>query len=385
MGLGSVIAAVDDLVAADPQTLGDGQTLVELHRQLARLEAVVARASAAFDASKEWASDGAQVAAMWLTVEANIPKQVAQRRIRLGRALRHLPVAESAWLSGDVTADHVAALARARTPETEEAMERDEAELVGEAKRLRFASFCRLLRYWLLRESPDEAEREDEAKFDRRSFHLSRTFQEMWVGDLTLDPVSGAIVSRQLQAIYDEFFKADWTEAKERLGREPTVLDLDRTPAQRRADALVEMAIRAGTAPKNGQRPAPLFSVFVNWETFAGPICELANGSVVTPGTLVPWLDPSYVERVVFESPSRVIDVGVTQRLFRGATRRALEVRDRECTDKYCDVPSEDCQGDHVLPYTEGGLTTQDNGQMVCGFHNRLRWKDRAPPDEEEE
>ncbi|MDQ3462550.1 MAG: hypothetical protein M3471_05900, partial [Actinomycetota bacterium] len=87
-----------------------------------------------------------------------------------------------------------------------------------------------------------------------------------------------------------------------------------RTPAQRRADALVEMARRAGSAPADGRRPEPLFTVLVGYESFDGRICQLANGSVVSPGSLVPWLDSAWVERVVFESPSRVIDGGLRER-----------------------------------------------------------------------
>ena len=75
----------------------------------------------------------------------------------------------------------------------------------------------------------------------------------------------------------------------------------------------------------------------------------------------------------MFDSPSRVIDVGVHQRLFSGATRRAVEVRERECFDEYCDVPSADCEIDHIQPYSEGGLTVQANGRPACAFHNRQR------------
>ena len=181
MGLGSVIAAIDELVGTDPHSLGDADTVVELHRQLARMEAVVTRATAAFDAAKEWAPSGARTAAAWLAVEARLPKAVAARRVHLGRELRHLPVAEATWLSGDVNAHHVGALARVRTPETEAAMEGDEAMLVGEAKRLRFSSFHRVLRYWHWRVSPDAAERSDDQQRERRSFHLSRSFQDMWL------------------------------------------------------------------------------------------------------------------------------------------------------------------------------------------------------------
>jgi len=113
--------------------------------------------------------------------------------------------------------------------------------------------------------------------------------------------------------------------------------------------------------------------VLVDYETLAGTICELANGVAVTPGSLLRYLDRAWVERVVFGSPSRVIDIGVRRRLFTGATRRAVEVRDRECFHDLCDIPAEDCQVDHIEPYAAGGLTTQDNGRAACGYHNRGR------------
>ncbi|MGH9178223.1 MAG: HNH endonuclease signature motif containing protein [Acidimicrobiales bacterium] len=142
------------------------------------------------------------------------------------------------------------------------------------------------------------------------------------------------------------------------------------------------MAIRAGTAPADGKRPEPLFSVLVDYPTLAGRVCELANGTVITPGALVPWLDRAWVERIVFGSPSRVIDVGEARRLFRGATRRAVEVRDRQCYHPYCEEPVEHCQADHIEPWSQGGPTTQANGRLACGFHNRLRHR-RGPPQQE--
>ncbi len=111
--------------------------------------------------------------------------------------------------------------------------------------------------------------------------------------------------------------------------------------------------------------------------TFAGRICELANGTVVSPGSLVPWLDEAWVERVVFEGRSRVIDVGISRRLFSGATRRAVEVRDRECFHPLCELPAEQCEIDHVQPWAAGGPTVAANGRAACGFHNRGR--NRAP------
>jgi len=204
----------------------------------------------------------------------------------------------------------------------------------------------------------------------------------MWFGRATLDPVSGEIVDTTLRLIERELFEADWAEAKARLDREPTVLDLQRTPAQRRADALVEMATRARTAPEGGRRPAPLFTVMVGLETFLGPILELFNRTVLTPGTAASHLTEADVERVVFDTPSRVIDVGAQCRFFTGALRHAIEVRDRTCFHPSCDEVPDRPQIDHIHEASKGGPTTQVNGRFGCGFHNRWAYLHPDPGDD---
>lgn len=377
------LEAALDKVCSDAATFTDGESIERLHRCLSRLEAATTVATAAFEAGGEWRDRGARSVAGWLAVRCQVPKSAAKRRAGLGRELRHLRLAEAAWLDGDVGSAQVALLARARTPATAEAMERDEALLVEKASELRFDQFSRTLAYWAQMADPDGAETSAAEQRDGRRFHLSPSIDGLWFGDMVLDPVSGEIVSRQLNRIYDELLKADWSEARSRLGDAARTADLARTPEQRRVDALTEMAIRAGTAPADGRRPEPSFSVLVGLETFVGRICEFEGGAVVSPGTLAGWLDQAWIERIVFDSPSRVIDVGVATRLFTGALRRALEVRDRECFQKYCDVPSSRCQADHIEPFAAGGRTTERNGRMACGFHNRARHRPPDPPPRE--
>jgi hypothetical protein len=101
----------------------------------------------------------------------------------------------------------------------------------------------------------------------------------------------------------------------------------------------------------------------------------------MAPGSLLSWLDEAYIERAVF-APDRRVEVSATARLYTGATRRAIELRDRQCTHPYCDVPAASCQGDHITPYHAGGATVLVNGRLLCGYHNRLRnrEKQRPPP-----
>jgi len=378
--IGVLEAAVDAVCRVDPVQMADGEAITALHRQLERLEAATTRATASFDAGRAWEGDGARSAAAWLAACCRVPAAAASKRVRLGRALRHMAATEAAWLAGDIGQAHVVALDAARTPATAECFDRDEAMLVGHAASLRYSHFVRALAYWSQMADPDGTEEDAEAQHRARRLHLSRSFDGKWFLEGVFDPVGGEILARALRGIEDELFATDWAEARERVGDGVCAADLARTPAQRRADAAVEMARRAEAMPPGARLPEPLFTVLVGYETFAGRICELAGGAVVAPGALVPWLDEGWVERVVFDGPDRVKNVGVRRRIFTGATRRAVEVRDRECFSEFCDLPAEACQIDHIEPYSAGGLTTDDNGRPACGFHNRRRHRQVEPP-----
>jgi hypothetical protein len=112
-----------------------------------------------------------------------------------------------------------------------------------------------------------------------------------------------------------------------------------------------------------------------------GRISELGSGTVISPGALISYLDQALIERAVF-GPARRVEIGARRRLFDGATRRAIEVRDRRCVHPYCDKLASDCQVDHTVPFDEGGLTTQENGRLLCAWHNRLAWRQWQQLDE---
>lgn len=369
---------IDELAADGPDQLADTASIVELHSMLARLDAVVTTAVAAFDAAQGWAADGAKSPSSWLATRCRIPRREAGRRVGLGRALRQLPACHRAWSDGDITAAHVDVLAGLRRGGCGDAFDRDEALLVDHARRLRFDHFARSAVYWRQLADPDGVEAAAETRRARRDVTLAASFQGMWLGTITLDPISGSVVSEELGRLEQDLYERDWADARLRLGRDPQAGELARTGSQRRADALVDMAARSAAAPVGIRRPRPLFSVLVGYETLHGRVCELARGVPVTPGSLVQWLEHADVERAVFE-PSGRVEVSAMARFFTGATRRAIELRDRSCTHPTCDVPAPDCEVDHVVPFAAQGPTTQANGRLLCGFHNRLR-NQRPPP-----
>ena len=370
---------LDWLAENDSSLFCDGESIKALERQGWRLECAQARAVVSFDQWGEWARDGARTATAWIDTACHVPKNEARAQLRRGRAIAALPQLAQAFKDGDIGAAHVDAVSRVSRPVTQEALARDEGILVDAARTMKFAAFCAVVDYWEQHADQDGSEEAAGANLAQRDVYLFPS-PNGYLGEMRFDPISGAIVAKELKRLEQELFEADWAEAKERLGREPRPDELARTAAQRRADATVEMAVRSASArATEGRRPEPLFSVVIDYPTLLGRISQLEQGRVVTPGSLLPWLDTATFERIIF-APGKRAECSVTARFFTGATRRVIEVRDLECQHEFCDLSADRCQIDHIVPHSQGGLTIQENGQVLCGPHNRMRYE-RPRPD----
>jgi Domain of unknown function (DUF222) len=324
-------AAIDGLLDIDPDVLDDtelAEAVVEVHRQQARLAAAVTRLTAAADARRVWADDGSRSCGAWMAHRCRLPVGQARAEAWLGRRLRTMPATSEALAAGDLSPRHAMVLASLAGGRTAELFVRDEALLVDHARTMSWANFVRAIEYWHQHADPDGVERDADHDEALRRVHLSPGMRGTGILDGMLTPLGYATVNEALRRVEQELFESDWAAARAEHGDAATACHLTRTPAQRRHDALVELAKRAVTAPTGGKRPKPLISVFVGYETFQGRICQLAGGTIVSPGTVASLLDEALIERVVFDAPSRVIDLGRARR-FTGAVRRALEVRDQ--------------------------------------------------------
>jgi Domain of unknown function (DUF222) len=214
------------------------------------------------------------------------------------------------------------------------------------------------IEYWKQCADLDAADRGADSLHQSRRLSASTTWRGTVAIDGMLDPLGG------------EIFKTELDRLCEQLRLEDLRDGVERTVQQRRADALVEMAMRSATAPADGLRPRPLLTVTIGIDPF-NHLCQTAAGTVIAPGLLLPYLSDADIERIIYDPPNRNISASRRSR-FSGAVRRIVEIRDQYCQHPGCDEPAGRCDADHIVPRSDGGITCLCNGQLLCAYHNRI-------------
>jgi hypothetical protein len=392
--LSAVMSDALDVDFADlgPSTQRDVVGIVA--RLAGQAVALDAKAVAAFDASAEWAADGHRTVAVGVRHESNQSQATARRRVQRARKLRHLDHLLPALAAGEITTDAVDLLLRADRPGNHDAFVEAEEDLVDAARHLDHVDLVTHVRTWMDLADPDGADKAADECDDERSVHASATFGGQVRLDGWLTPVGGREWLVELERLEQELFEADGTDARDRLGGEATVADLARTPAQRRHDALIEMARRS--AAYTGVSPAPrgrvVVNLFMDYETFCAELarhdgrpyaypqdrtCELDDGTVITPSEALGFALGGEVRRIVIGADGHVLDYGRSRRLFTPALADAIRARDRRCRHPGCLLPAAKCETDHRIEWQHGGTTDEDNGESLCRFHNL--WKTNNP------
>ena len=169
---------------------------------------------------------------------------------------------------------------------------------------------------------------------------------------------------------------------------DPAVAD-DRTPGQRRADALVDicrLALNTGQLPDNGgDRPQVTITIPISNLRDDTGLATLDTGERITAAQARRMACDAHLLPIVLGAQGQVLDVGRSRRLFTGALRRALVQRDGGCAFPGCDKPPRWTDGHHIRHWANGGSTSLDNAVLLCGQHHRLihhsDWQVRLNPD----
>lgn len=350
--------------------------LVELEELRSRLDAEWMRWAAEWDRRQAWSLDGALSGGAWLSRNASMAASTARERLRVARELAELPVAMAAFALGSIGYSQVRMITSARRPATSAAMARDEELLVENARRLTVHQFAQLMRYWELRADPDRAERNTRHTREGRAIYLSQGFEGAWSLDGELPPEEGAIVANELNAISEQLWREEHQIPDgDDAAAGDAAASLPRTSAQRRADALVEMARRSSATTDDAAAAArPLVTLVVDYGalTVDAGRCELDGGTPLRGEAARRLACDAAVVRVITNGRSEVLDLGRATRVPSAAQRRALVLRDGGCGFPGCDRPASWCQAHHIVHWTAGGGTDLSNLVLLCSAHHHL-------------
>lgn len=241
------------------------------------------------------------------------------------------------------------------TPSTRSRVER---QLVAEARRFDPCQLGKLATHIRAHLDPDGVLRSERDMSDRMELTLTPEVDGMVRVRGRLSPEAATVVRSALSPL-----------------AKPMPSDT-RSPAKRRADALVELARRAlngGTLPAEGSmRPHVGITVDLDELRRHTGVVDLDGGGTVSIQTARRICCDAEIIPIVMRGGSQPLDVGRRQRLVTGPLRRALIARDRGCVAPGCDRPPEWCEAHHLKHWADGGTTSIDNTALLCGYHHTL-------------
>jgi hypothetical protein len=348
----------EDLFAVPAAAMGDD--LEELRRLSNSIEAELTRRLRRFDKGGGYAATPALTAKAWLRWKCNFSPAAAADRLAVSRQLADLPLATEAFADGDISYPHAAMIARTAEKLGEKMEANAETILVTAAKELDLGQLRVVTMKLQHLMDPDSVLEDANESHERRFLSLSQTLDGVFYLNGRLDSEGGAILQTALNA----------------LGGPPTAED-KRTPKQRRADLLVELArqqLDGGKLPEvGGQRPH--LAVTVSMATLANqpgsPAAELAWAQPIPAETARRLACDAAITPVFVGSESNQPQAGPTSRSISGSQRKALVVKDKGCRFPGCDRPADWTDAHHLHHWADGGKHVMENLVLLCRRHHR--------------
>ena len=358
----TVVDGIAEIDAAGPAQLSTERLRADLHwmaMQQRALEAMQARWLAELDKRDSDPLNGS--AERWLQQNLRQTSNAAYAQVRTARQLEDLPEVAAAWRAGQIGSQHVSVICRAmgQIDKTCLPLESTEQELLRAAREM--DPFF-LNRHWKqLRYQADQeaAELAEEEQRRRRWLNFRQTEEGSFRIEGELDPENGVALKTAMRSLMGRAGKAD-----------------ERTPAERRCDALGEMSRRlmsAGVLPTlGGEKPQVL--LVANLETLrlepGSPMAELDWGPLVTGRTARRIAEDAELTPVLVNGRSEILYVGRRSRTVSRRVRKALNLRDRHCQAPGCEVEAELCQPHHLKHAADGGDSTLPNLRLYCPVHH---------------
>jgi hypothetical protein len=299
-------------------------------------------------------------ATAWLADRLDKTRRAARGLVGLARSLQTMPLVRRALAEGVIDQTRAVRLAEAQRFNPD-AFTEAEGYLVEAAETVPAGKFRHVVEYWKQAADPTRWESDQQQLVARRFLHVSPTIGGMVRLDGELDPEAGHIVLTALRAHTNPVMR-NRADA--------------RTPAQIRADALVDICrytLDHGDLPLSGGE-RPHITVLVDLAVLEGRVgkAELPDTGPITANTARRVACDASICRIITQGPSEILDIGRRTRVVPPAIRRALELRDGGCTAPGCDRPPAWCDAHHLIAWALGGPTALWNLALLCRRHHRM-------------
>jgi hypothetical protein len=353
--LAKLQAAVRELQAWDERA--DNK---ELRVVIDALEGVFSTNARRSQRSGEHLVAGNITAASWIARTCGMSITSAADRLCVGEQLESLPKVAAALGSGEISFQSSSVLCHLREQLAEKARLFDEDEMLEYARDYSVYELRKLCNAARHAADPDGFFNDAEENFMRRRLHISQMSDGLFAVDGVLDPVAGAAFKTAVDVL-----------------AKPNGQDDERTPKQRRADAVGELAMHAmeqGTLPRR-HSVKPHINLTMTLHGLKGevgvPPADLELSLPISTRTAERIACDCTMTRVLL-ADSMVIDVGRATRVVSAPTMRALRVRDKGCRFHGCDRQVNWSSPHHIIYWARGGPGKLPNLVLLCYFHHRL-------------
>jgi hypothetical protein len=381
---------VDTLRDLDDLGLTDEFRRLELERR--RVEAELAAIVAEGQRRSIHVVDHHHSMTGWLKANANYSTAQCTRLRRLARLVDDVPAVGDALNDGRIGTAQADELARVRSnPRCGDQLADSIEVLLEQAEQLSFDDARTCLRRWEILADLDGAHADREASVANRSATVVDLDGTLYLRATGGDRLATAEMVAIFNAELEREFQVDVAERTRVHGSDAPASALPRTDSQRRYDAMHSIFLKSVTAPADGRTPAPLVNILVDQRTheeglaahglvpfpkdlpdsdLAERRCDTETGTVLLPDDIVRASLLGHVRRVVMNSAGVVIEMGRKQRLFTGAARDAAKLMATTCDHPGCGVSVTFAQVDHMVEWSENGVTDPENSSIACGRHN---------------
>lgn len=393
---GPAIASLRDLVIGDsapmstPDDAADAIDQIETVRRLATVAAVDVLEQ--IHSSKSYYEHGHATARIMYSHIAGASSAQAHRLDQVRRMVNQCDEIDETWRAGKLDIDKATLLGRTfANPRTRDRFALDQRYFLKHARKLSYKRFERRIARWLELHDCDGPDMDPDPSHERRNISIVQDHvSKAWHLDGTLGSLPGSHFNEVLQAYVDAEFAHDWARAEEVHGSNTCRDMLARNDAQRRADALCQIACDAVNSDKPSAPVKRVHNVVYDAETAEelirrwvdGPARVLdpdrynisdIDGHPIAAGEAFADMLVSSFRRVIQNAAGVTIDMSKDVRFFTGLARLGVQLTTTECYWPGCWVPTSRCQIDHRKPAARGGQTVQENGLPACGRHNRFK------------